>query len=355
MRDLLVIGGGPVGLTTALYAAQHGLSVTVRERRAGVLDKACGEGLMPSAVSALADLGVALEGHPIEGIHYLDGAHSAQARFAAGPGLGVRRTTLHAALRQAVEQAGVEVVTAPVRDIVDAADHLVVDGQRCRYAVAADGLHSPVRRMRGLAAPARGPRRYGLRTHLPEAPWSSLVEVHWGPTAEAYVTPVSADLVGVAVLSSDRRPLPELLGQFPLLQRRLAGHRLGEVLGAGPLRQKTRRQVDGRVLLVGDAAGYVDALTGEGIAVGLADARAAVAAVLADDPQQYQRDWGRRRRRHDLLTTTLLGLTRAPLLRQRLVPTAQLLPGVFALAVNQIAGPVSPAEPRRRRPARSAS
>ena len=58
MRDLLVAGGGPVGLATALYAARAGLDVTVREPRAGVIDKACGEGLMPGALAALRDLGV---------------------------------------------------------------------------------------------------------------------------------------------------------------------------------------------------------------------------------------------------------------------------------------------------------
>ena len=59
-------------------------------------------------------------------------------------------------------------------------------------------------------------------------------------------------------------------------------------MGAGPLRQRAHRRVAGRVLLVGDAGGYVDALTGEGIALGLAQARAAVAAVVAGDPARYE-------------------------------------------------------------------
>ena len=51
MKDLLVVGGGPSGLATAVYAARAGFDVSVWERHAGVLDKACGEGLMPGAVS----------------------------------------------------------------------------------------------------------------------------------------------------------------------------------------------------------------------------------------------------------------------------------------------------------------
>ena len=95
----------------------------------------------------------------------------------------------------------------------------------------------------------------------------------------------------------------------------------------------------GRVLLVGDAAGYVDALTGEGIAVGIAQARAAVAAVAAGDPARYARDWRRVTRRHDLLTRGLVAATRHPALRRRIVPAAAALPGVFGAAVNQLARP----------------
>ena len=339
MRDLLVAGGGPVGLATALYAARAGLDVAVVEPRAGVIDKACGEGLMPGAVRALAGLGVPLDGHPITGIRYLDGTRTAEAPFRHGPGRGVRRTTLHRALREAAEDAGVPTERRAVAGIEDRGDHLLVDGEPTRYLVAADGLHSPVRRMLGLDAPAAGPRRFGQRSHVPVAPWTSFVEVHWAPSAEAYVTPVGPDRVGVAVLTDERRRLPDLLAAFPLLAPRLAGLPVEQVRGAGPLRQRARRRVAGRELLVGDASGYVDALTGEGIALGLAQARAAVAAVRAGQPERYERAWRRLGWRHDLLTRGLLGITRHRALRARLVPAASLLPGVFAAAVDQLARP----------------
>lgn len=339
MRDLVVAGGGPVGLAAALHATRAGLDVAVVEPREGAIDKACGEGLMPGAVAALTGLGVRFEGHPITGIRYLDDRTRAEAAFRHGVGYGVRRTRLHTALADAVAGARVPTVRRAVRTVEDRGDHLLVDGEPTRYLVAADGLHSPVRRLLGLDAPAAARRRFGQRCHVAVAPWSSFVEVHWSPVGEAYVTPVAPDLVGVAVLSTERRPLADLLPHFPALADRLDGQELTRVRGAGPLRQRARRRVAGRVLLVGDASGYVDALTGEGLVLGLAQAGAAVAAVAAGRPQRYELAWRRLGWRHDLLTRTLLSATAHPAVRTRVVPAAAALPRVFGAAVDQLARP----------------
>ena len=294
---------------------------------------------LPAAVTDLLALGVHLDGQPIDGIRYVDGTHAVDAAFRCGPGRGVRRTVLHRSLQGAVLEAGVAIEHTGVRDVVDAGDHLRVDGERTRHLVAADGLHSPLRRMLGLDAPVASERRFGLRAHVAVPPWSTYVEVHWSVDGEAYVTPVTPGLVGVAVLTRRRGPLAELLAGFPTLAPRLADQHLSRTRGAGPLRQRSSRRVQGRVLLVGDAAGYVDALTGEGIAVGIAQARAAVDAVVAGDPARYERDWRRVTRRHDLLTRGLLAATRHPVLRRRIVPAAAALPRVFEGAVNQLARP----------------
>ena len=339
MRDVVVAGGGPVGLATALYAAAAGLDVVVREPRPVPIDKACGEGLMPGAVADLDALGVSPAGHLLAGIRYVDGDCVVEAPFRTGPGRGVRRTTLQDALHRRVRDVGIHVEPTAVRTVQNRGDHVLVDGEPARYLLAADGLHSPVRRMLGLDVPAGGRRRFGLRCHVAQPPWTEYVEVHWSPGAEAYVTPVGQDEIGIAVLTDRGTRFEDALAGFPGLRERLTGER-SAVLGAGPLRQRARSRVAGRVLLVGDAGGYVDALTGEGIALGLAQARAAVAAVVAGEPARYGAQARRLGWRHELLTMALLTATGRPAVRRRVVPAAARLPQVFGAAVNQLASPI---------------
>ncbi|MEO5831773.1 MAG: NAD(P)/FAD-dependent oxidoreductase, partial [Nakamurella sp.] len=320
MIDLLVAGGGPAGLSTALLAARAGLEVAVVEPRSGTVDKACGEGLMPGAVAALARLGVHPDGHQIRGIRYTDGTRDAVAAFPGGPGRGVRRTALHDALRHAVAEAGVPIHQGRVTTVGQDENSVTAAGFTARYLAAADGLHSPVRAALGLDRPASGPRRFGLRRHYAMAPWTDLVDVHWAAESEAYVTPVGPDLVGVAILGGRSAGFEEALKAFPRLLERLPARPVTSTRGAGPLRQRVRRRVAGRVLLVGDAAGYVDALTGEGIAVSLGCAAALVDAVAASRPADYERTWRQASRRYRWLTGTLLWTRRQPVLGRAIVP-----------------------------------
>ncbi|MEV7085946.1 NAD(P)/FAD-dependent oxidoreductase [Streptomyces sp. NPDC093085] len=340
MIDLLVAGGGPAGLATAVRAALAGLETVVVEARPAPVDKACGEGVLPTGVRELAALGLGpLPGRPLRGIRYVRGAHRAQAAFDAGPGLGVRRTALHTALARRAEALGVRTVTGRVGEVGQSADGVAAAGLRARWLVAADGLHSPVRRGLGLELPGRGPRRYGQRRHYRIAPWTEFVEVHWSATGEdgeAYVTPVGPDLVGVAVLSTLRRGYDDHLAAFPALRARLAGAPAGPVRGAGPLRRRVRSRTAGRVLLVGDAAGYVDALTGEGIALALLSAGAAVTALRSGRPGTYERRWRALTRRHRLLTAGLLAVAGHPAAARLLTPAAARAPALFTAAVRAL-------------------
>jgi flavin-dependent dehydrogenase len=336
--DLIVAGAGPAGLATALYASQAGLQTVVLDPRPGPIDKACGEGLMPAAVRALSALGVDPPGTALRGIRYVDGDRSAQAVFGGSAGRGVRRTDLHAALVERARAAGVRVVRGSVDAISQDATSVRAGDLTARYLAAADGLHSPIRR--ALHLDVSGPRRHlrwGLRQHFAVAPWTDLVEVHWSPSTEAYVTPVADHLIGVALLSGTRGGFAEHLCAFPQLAARLPSTGATSVRGAGPLRQSARRRVVGRVLFVGDAAGYVDALTGEGIAVALKSARALVRCVLAEQPQHYEREWAAASRNYRAITASLLWAGRRRALRPAIVPLAGAAPVLFRAAVHQLA------------------
>ncbi len=336
MIDLVVAGGGPAGLATAIHAARAGLEVVVIEQRAGPIDKACGEGLMPHAVRQLDLLGAQPAGQKFRGVSYFDDKHCITANFTSGAGLGVRRSTLHAALQREAAEAGVPLVHAKVGAIAQDGESVTVNGIRARYLAAADGLHSPIRAALGLQRRATGTRRWGIKRHIACAPWSDCVEVYWSQHAEAYVTPVADDCVGIAILTSQQGRFDHHLAAFPALRERVDGYAHHPDRAAGPLRQKVRGRVAGRVLLVGDSAGYVDALTGEGLGIAFTAARLLVDSVVGDRPADYERQWRRTTRRYRFMTAAMLHASTSPL-RSLVVPAASRMPRVFTGMVNLLA------------------
>jgi len=345
--DLVVVGGGPAGLATAILGRLDGLRVVVLERRRPPLDKACGEGLMPAGVRRLGEMGVVLppaDWAPFAGVRFIDGELEAVARFGTGQGRGIRRTTLSAALVERALAVGVDLrFDADVtRWGADAAGGWAEtrDGRYDgRVLVGADGLHSRVRSLLGGAS-ARRHQRFGIRRHYAVAPWSHHVEVYFGDGFEAYVTPIGGGEVGVALLGESavlRRH--DLVASLP----RLAAH-LGDAAptsasrGAGPLEQVVRHTAGRGVALVGDASGYVDALTGEGLTLAFAQARALVDTVVKGAPlAEYVVAHRALTRSYVELTRLLLAVTRRRAVRRAVIAALAEEPTTFERLLSAIA------------------
>jgi flavin-dependent dehydrogenase len=350
--DYAIVGGGPAGLGVAIRAALAGKRVVVVERCRGPVDKACGEGLMPPGLAQLRAMGVeppAWGAHVFTGIRYIDGDVVAEADFPEGPGLGVRRLALSEAMRTRAEALGVALWDGTeALKWSETPDGVTLETSRgpvhARWLVAADGLHSRVRKDAGIEATplALKGRRLGVRRHYTVRPWTDRVEVWWADGVEAYVTPVGPERVGVAFLwSGGKGDHDSLLAKFPALAAKL-GPAESQVRGAGPFGVKVARRAKGRVLLVGDAAGYLDALTGEGLSLAWECADALVHATLADDPAAYERAWARITRRHLFFTGLLLQVARRPWLRRRVVRALRRFPAGMAGFLGLNTGHLSP-------------
>ncbi len=340
--EVLIVGGGPAGLAAAIAARREGLEVTVVDRRRPPIDKACGEGLMPDGLEILRRLGVELAAdrmRPFYGIRYLDGETTAVGRFPGVSGAGVRRLELHRALVRRAEQAGVDLRW---QTRVEAVNDLRLETSAgtfvARWVVGADGLRSRLRAWAGLDAPESAWQRFGVRRHFAVAPWSDCVEVYWARDCEAYVTPVAAGEVGVAMLWSGRKAgFDRLLESFPRLAGRLAGARpASKDRGCGPLRQRVRAVTRGRLALIGDAAGYLDAITGEGLSIAFHQAEALATALKAADLRLYARRCRRIVALPETMTRLLLFVERRPALRRRVIRALAREPAIFSrlLAVH---------------------
>ncbi len=285
MSEIVVIGGGPAGLSAALISARRGFDTTVVEKRTFPVIKACGEGLMPGGVGSLKrlvpqELINKMQYQKFSGIRYIaPNGECISGHFSKGDGWGIERSELSKLLSQAVEQEpGIKIIQNTVATVEGSAEQPIVHFNchtlRPNLLIAADGLHSSIRRWAGLNGSPSKLKRWGLRQHYKITPWTNLVEVHWSKDMEAYVTPVSPNTVGVAVLSNRKlmsswqKPisLKEILQVFSNLgPKLLLSVAIDQLIGIGPLHQTVKRTGTGKVVLVGDAAGYLDAITGEGI------------------------------------------------------------------------------------------
>ena len=348
--DVFVIGGGPAGLATAIAARQRGFDVVVADGAEPPIDKPCGEGLMSDGRAALEHLGIRIPAelaYPFRGIRFVSSGLSVDASFPNGAGQGVRRTVLHSIMVARAETAGISLlwhtpVTGLHPDGVLLGKHLV----RSRWVVGADGGHSRVRHWAGLDHYRSDRTRFAFRRHYHISPWSDCMELHWGPRCQIYVTPVAADQVCFVLVSRDPHlRLDAGLRAFPELVSRLRGAEpsSGE-RGAISATRKLKRVYQGRVALVGDASGTVDAITGEGLCLSFRQAEVLAACFAAGTLERYQQVHRALARRPALMARLMLTLDWKTSFRQRVMRAFGSDPRLFSRMLAMHVGALSPVE-----------
>jgi geranylgeranyl reductase family protein len=286
--DAIVVGAGPAGSTTAYRLARAGARVCLLDRARFPRDKPCGGGLtlravrqLPFSVEPVVEDRVAT----LElGLRYGKrwSGHAAEPLV-----LMTQRRRLDEFLAHRAAEAGAEFRDDAKVTAVDPAGAVMVAGERLEadVVVGADGANGIASRALGLVAPAYGVALEGnvAYSHVSRERFGGRAVVELGvvPGGYAWVFPKGDHVnVGVGGWESEgpklRARLKELCAAFEIDEsevHQLRGHRL-------PMRGATRRPVGDRLLLVGDAAGIVDPLSGDGMYEAFVSGRLAAEATL---------------------------------------------------------------------------
>ncbi|HEX2326785.1 MAG TPA: NAD(P)/FAD-dependent oxidoreductase [Chloroflexota bacterium] len=309
----IVVGGGPAGSATAALLAREGHEVLLLDRARFPRDKACAEYLSPATADALARIGalarVEAQGpaRPL-GMHLImRGGSRALVRYPDGTSsrraMCLSRRVLDATLLDYARDCGVQVlegwqvhhvVSGPGGSTVDARPVGAPAGARRRLAaslvVGADGTRSVVARSLGLERPLPWPNRVGLVAHVRGVDGlQEYGEMYVGRGAYCGLAPLPAGLTNVGLVLDARlyRKPAGLEGAYRLALGRLPGaaarlegaRRVGPVRGVAPLARRVSRPAGDGYLLVGDAAGFLDPFTGEGVFRALRGAELAAEAA----------------------------------------------------------------------------
>ena len=353
--DIVIVGAGPVGSALAIMLGRGGCQTLLIDRSQFPRDKPCGEGLMPAGNRALEDLGIVLRDFPsISGVTYhVPGQGRAEGKFMMGSlGRGTRRTRFdqmladHAAATQNVETA----FSCDALDAQVGSDGVVLKTTHgevvARFLIGADGIRSRVATWMGWSRPARS-ERYGLVGHLAARDHGiDRVLITLLDGCEVYLAPSSRDELLVAQLGSKGHLRSGGATVSESYSRRvaqahpeLAGCQQTMIRGAGPFWTRPSNIASGRVFLIGDAAGFLDPLTGDGMTAGFVAASKLSYLLMNDaDASRTYRHWEAMQWRRRLFMGRLaLALNNTAALGRRAIRGLSKRPGALdrLLEVNE--------------------
>jgi geranylgeranyl reductase family protein len=342
--EVLVVGAGPGGSALAAALAGRGRDVLLVESRSHPRPKACAEYASPRIVEELRRLGLdddAWQRHALalDGMRVIRGDDAVDIRYHDGTGprtaWGVERTAFDATLAAHAASRGARLMERTTFEDGRQRDGQVIgatlrtaDGRRdvsCRWLLGADGARSRVAQRLGVERAVRAPRRLGMVAHYDSIPDLAVSgEMHVGPGWYVGLAPLSGGRlnVGMALPMNGHMPrhaedrFQAAIDGIPAVAARLAGRkRLTPIRGAAPIGHRVARAAGSGWLLIGDAAGFIDPFTGEGIYRALRSARAAAEALTSDDEDVAERYLAARRRAFaakDALTWVVQGMLASP-------------------------------------------
>jgi flavin-dependent dehydrogenase len=305
VADVAIAGGGPAGAALAIELGRRGIRVNLYEKTRHPRLKACGEGLLPHGVAALSDIAGLPDAPRVRGLRFVAGDASTDADFPEGFGLVVRRDWFD---RWLFERAA-------ATPNVDARMGTPYRPGGEPFIVGADGRNSIFHRR--LEARRPSSVRVGLSAHaIGLEGVTDRVEVFFHREGELYVAPTGGGEALVAALFHRARfrrdGITYLLRTIPAIRDRARHVEFtSPVLAASPLGLHLSRVVDERLLLIGDAAGAADPITGDGIAMAMASVKPAADAIVSGDLAAYQRVRLAMGRNADRLGRLLLAVSRA--------------------------------------------
>lgn len=384
MDDVVIAGGGPAGAFAALILARAGVGVRVFERARLPRHKLCGDTLNPGALAVLArhveTAPLVAKSDDIHGM-LLTGPGGVSVRGEYGGGITGRAVTRSVfdewLLRQAAEAGaqveegaaikGAHVVDERVSGVLVARDGGAALAHPCRLVIAADGRRSTLAFTRGLARQPARPRRWAIGAYFTDVAGCSTVgEMHVREGHYIGVAPVPGGLTNVCVVMPHAAGDPRFGSPVALIRSRLtadpglrdrfaAARRAGEPVMLGPMAVDADAAGEPGLLLAGDAAGFIDPMTGDGLRLALAGAEHAAAVALevlagSLSPQTAHVELARRRRAAFAakwrFNRTLRSLVTYPQGVTTAALAARVMPSVFQ-AVIRYAGDCGPAEAGR--------